>query len=236
MVRPRAAASASARALRWTVVVPSKMTSAPRARAPSTLTDGARGGHHDDSRAAELAGGQRHRQTVIAGREGDDTACPIGSRQLQEHVRGAPDLEGAAALEVLAFQPQRLAVSGEFGGVDEGCDARHAPNAGGGFTNQLERDKSIMCVAALLPARALTGQLCHLNADASRRAALLVACIFPICALLTPGRAAPRRPRWHPIPIRALRLWIMRGRGATGGPNRRGWSAPVRPRRPCRRR
>ena len=40
-VRPRAAASASARALRSMVVVPSKMISAPSVRAISTFTAGA---------------------------------------------------------------------------------------------------------------------------------------------------------------------------------------------------
>ena len=40
-VRPRAAASASARALRSMVVVPSKMISAPSARAITTFTAGA---------------------------------------------------------------------------------------------------------------------------------------------------------------------------------------------------
>jgi hypothetical protein len=34
-----------------------------------------------------------------------------------------------------------------------------------------------------------------LDADASRRAALLVACIFPICALLAPGRAGASTPK-----------------------------------------
>ena len=41
IARPRAAASASVRALRCSVVVPSKITSAPSARTPSTFTAGA---------------------------------------------------------------------------------------------------------------------------------------------------------------------------------------------------
>ena len=41
MVRPRSAASASARRRRCTEVVPSKNTSAPYDRVPSTLTAGA---------------------------------------------------------------------------------------------------------------------------------------------------------------------------------------------------
>ena len=52
------------------------------------------------------------------------------------------------------------------------------------------------CVTAVAPDdRGPSGNNCAiLAADASRRATLLVAFIHPVCALLAPCRAAPRRP------------------------------------------
>ena len=61
---------------------------------------------HDDDRAdAEPAGRDRDSARVIARRESDDSALPLLRRELQQTVGRAAELEGAAGLQALAFEP-----------------------------------------------------------------------------------------------------------------------------------
>ena len=125
MVRPRAAASVSARARRSADVVPSKITSAPNDLAPSTFTRGAVVGITTTAGAPSCTRGERHRLAVIARRIGDDAALPLVGGQLRDHVVGAANLERAARLHVLALEEQRP--PGVRGDVDERRDAAPRP-------------------------------------------------------------------------------------------------------------
>src|SRR5690606_19428555 len=81
--------------------------------------------HHDDGGDAEAPGGERHGLRVVAGRVGDD-ACPAERLgQPRDHGVGAPQLERAATLEVLALEADlgadllREPVGGEERGTDD---------------------------------------------------------------------------------------------------------------------
>ena len=67
-------------------------------------------GRHDDDRPdAEPPRGDRHAARVIARREGDHAALPLLRRELQQPVGRAPQLERAAGLQALAFEPDARA-------------------------------------------------------------------------------------------------------------------------------
>ena len=64
------------------------------------------GRHDDDARDVEELSGERDRLRVIAGREGEDAAPPLGVGEPRQRVVGAAEFEGAAALQVLALEEQ----------------------------------------------------------------------------------------------------------------------------------
>ena len=62
-------------------------------------------GHDDDRPNAEPAGRDSHAARVISRRESDDAPLPLLRRELEQAVGRAPQLECAAGLQALAFQP-----------------------------------------------------------------------------------------------------------------------------------
>jgi hypothetical protein len=64
---------------------------------------------------------------VVARRERDDTLLPLFGRQLQQAVGRAPELECAACLQALAFEPDSDASDRAFdqrGALDQTVNSR----------------------------------------------------------------------------------------------------------------
>ena len=94
------------------------MISAPSPRVPSIFTCGASAGITIDRRNAEPPRGDRHAAGVIARGKGDHAALAAPRRQLQQPVGRAPQLERAAGLQALAFEPDSApAISLSISGV-----------------------------------------------------------------------------------------------------------------------
>ena len=64
--------------------------------------------HHDNGADAEALRGEGDCLSVIARGVGDDTGSALLRREQREHVQGAPDLEGAHRLLVLAFEEKGM--------------------------------------------------------------------------------------------------------------------------------
>ena len=64
------------------------------------------GRHHNDSANAQPFRRDRDPAGVVAGRKGHDASRPFFGRKLQQTVGRAPQLEGTAGLQALAFKPQ----------------------------------------------------------------------------------------------------------------------------------
>ena len=73
---------------------------------------------------AQAPGGDGHAPRVISGGKSDNAALPLLFRKLEQPVARAPQLEGAAGLKALAFEPYFLP-------FDLGFDERRALDRAG---------------------------------------------------------------------------------------------------------
>src|SRR5439155_11514157 len=91
---------------------------------PFDLHRGRVRGHDDDRADAEPLGGAGYGARMVARRNGDDAALPLLGRQLQQSVARSPQLERAAGLQALTFEPDSPT-------RDFAVDQRRASNSAG---------------------------------------------------------------------------------------------------------